>query len=331
MDEQKMMNQENGDPAVLEPAVDAAEEIPAARQESMEDYKEELEASYRRILPGDMVTGTVIDVTETDVMIDFNYYAPGRIPVEEMSSDPDFKVMEQVKVGDTLTASVIKTDDGAGNMLLSRKEANDQLVWDKLKEMMEQKTIVHGKIGGVVNAGVIMYVEGIRGFIPASKLDIHYVENTEEYLGREVDALIIDVNEEGKKLVLSVKDVLRQKALEERKDKINRISVGAVVEGTVEQLKDYGAFVDIGDGISGLLHISQISDRRLKHPKQVLAVGDKIKVKITKVADGKVSLSMKEANEVINKDMDEEVFDYKEEGQAVTGLGALFKNIKLNP
>lgn len=216
-------------------------------------------------------------------------------------------------------------------MLLSRKEANDQLVWDKLKEMMEQKTIVHGKIGGVVNAGVIMYVEGIRGFIPASKLDIHYVENTEEYLGREVDALIIDVNEEGKKLVLSVKDVLRQKALEERKDKINRISVGAVVEGTVEQLKDYGAFVDIGDGISGLLHISQISDRRLKHPKQVLAVGDKIKVKITKVADGKVSLSMKEANEVINKDMDEEVFDYKEEGQAVTGLGALFKNIKLNP
>lgn len=248
-----------------------------------------------------------------------------------MSSDPDFKVMEQVKVGDTLTASVIKTDDGAGNMLLSRKEANDQLVWDKLKEMMEQKTIVHGKIGGVVNAGVIMYVEGIRGFIPASKLDIHYVENTEEYLGREVDALIIDVNEEGKKLVLSVKDVLRQKALEERKDKINRISVGAVVEGTVEQLKDYGAFVDIGDGISGLLHISQISDRRLKHPKQVLAVGDKIKVKITKVADGKVSLSMKEANEVINKDMDEEVFDYKEEGQAVTGLGALFKNIKLNP
>ena len=234
-------------------------------------------------------------------------------------------------MGDTLTASVIKTDDGAGNMLLSRKEANDQLVWDKLKEMMEQKTIVHGKIGGVVNAGVIMYVEGIRGFIPASKLDLHYVENTEEYLGREADALIIDVNEEGKKLVLSVKDVLRQKALEERKDKINRISVGAVVEGTVEQLKDYGAFVDIGDGISGLLHISQISDRRLKHPKQVLAVGDKIKVKITKVADGKVSLSMKEANEVINKDMDEEVFDYKEEGQAVTGLGALFKNIKLNP
>ena len=215
-------------------------------------------------------------------------------------------------------------------MLLSCREANEELVWDKLKDMMENKTMIHGKIGGIVNAGVIMYVEGVRGFIPASKLDLHYVEETESYLGKEVDAVIIDVEEEQKKLVLSVKDVLIKKALEEKKDKINRISVGAVVEGTVEQLKDYGAFVDIGDGISGLLHISQISDRRLKHPKQVLAVGDKIKVKITKVADGKVSLSMKEASEVINKDMDEEVFDYKEEGQAVTGLGALFKNIKLD-
>ncbi len=215
-------------------------------------------------------------------------------------------------------------------MLLSCREANEELVWDKLKDMMENKTVIHGKIGGIVNAGVIMYVEGVRGFIPASKLDLHYVEETEGYLGKEVDAVIIDVEEEQKKLVLSVKDVLIKKALEEKKDKINRISVGAVVEGTVEQLKDYGAFVDIGDGISGLLHISQISDRRLKHPKQVLAVGDKIKVKITKVADGKVSLSMKEANEVINKDMDEEVFDYKEEGQAVTGLGALFKNLKLD-
>ena len=162
------------------------------------------------------------------------------------------------------------------------------------------------------------------------KLDLNYVEETEAYLGKEVDAVIINVEEENKKLVLSVKDVLIKKALEEKKDKINRIAVGSVVEGCVEQLKDYGAFVNIGDGITGLLHISQISDRRLKHPKQVLAVGDKVKVKITKVADGKVSLSMKEANEVINKEVDEEVFDYKEEGQAVTGLGALFKNIKLD-
>lgn len=314
---------------VLDPMVEETS-VSQEKTESMDDYKEELEASYRRILPGDMVTGTVIDVTETDVTIDFNYYAPGRIPVSEMSDDPDFKVVEKIKPGDTLTACVVKTDDGAGNMLLSCKEANEELVWEKLTEMMENKTVIHGKIGGIVNAGVIMYVEGVRGFIPASKLDLHYVEETEAYLGKEVDALIISVEEEHKKLVLSVKDVLIKRALEEKKDKINRISVGAVVEGKVEQLKDYGAFVDIGDGISGLLHISQISDRRLKHPKQVLAVGDRIKVKITKVADGKVSLSMKEANEVINKEMDEEVFDYKEEGQAVTGLGALFKNIKLN-
>ena len=195
-----------------------AEEVSASQEktETMEDYKEELEASYRRILPGDMVTGTVIDITETDVMIDFNYYAPGRIPVSEMSDDPDYKVMEHVKIGDTLTASVIKTDDGAGNMLLSCREANEELVWDKLKDMMENKTVIHGKIGGIVNAGVIMYVEGVRGFIPASKLDLHYVEETEGYLGKEVDAVIIDVEEEQKKLVLSVKDVLIKKALEEK-------------------------------------------------------------------------------------------------------------------
>ena len=115
-----------------------------------------------------------------------------------------------------MTASVVKTDDGAGNMLLSCKEANEELVWDKLTEMMENKT-VDGKIGGIVNAGVIMYVEGVRGFIPASKLDLHYVEDTEVYLGREVDAIIINVEEENKKLVLSVKDVLIKKALEEKR------------------------------------------------------------------------------------------------------------------
>ena len=102
--------------------------------ETMEDYKEALEASYRRIRPGDIVTGTVIDVNDQDVTIDFNYYAPGRIPVTELSDDPTYHVLENVAVGDTLTATVVKTDDGAGNMLLSCKDAAEELAWDKLQE-----------------------------------------------------------------------------------------------------------------------------------------------------------------------------------------------------
>ena len=119
-----------------------------------------------------------------------------------------------------MTASVVKTDDGAGNMLLSCKEANEELVWDKLTEMMENKTVVHGKIGGIVNAGVIMYVEGVRGFIPASKLDLHYVEDTEVYLGREVDAIIINVEEENKKTSIICKGCIDKKSAggEKRQD-----------------------------------------------------------------------------------------------------------------
>ncbi len=300
-------------------------------RETMEDYKEELEASYRRIRPGDIVTGTVIDVTEKDVTIDFNYYAPGRIPAAELSNDPAFAVFERIAVGDKLTATVVKTDDGAGNMLLSCKEADDTLAWDRLKEAKASKKVYHGKVGGVVKGGVVIYVEGIRGFMPASRLALSYVEDTNPYLNQEIDFLVTEVNEADKKVILSARELLQQKAMEEKNKKINKYSVGTIVEGKVEQLKDYGAFVNIGDGISGLLHISQISDKRLKHPSQVLKEGDVVKVKITKIADNKISLSMKEAAEVTsNEVIEDEIPEYKEEGQAFTGLAALLKGIKLN-
>ncbi|MGN0299126.1 MAG: S1 RNA-binding domain-containing protein [Lachnospiraceae bacterium] len=301
------------------------------KMETMEDFKEELEASYRKIVPGDIVSGTVVDVNELEVTIDFNYYAPGVIPASEMSSDPSFELMEAVHVGDQISATVIKTDDGKGNMVLSCKEATDVLAWNKLRQMMESKTVIHGKIGGIVNAGCIMYVEGIRGFIPVSKLDLNRVEDTNPYLGREVDAIIITVDEEKKKLVLSVRDVLRQRAIEEKNAKIARVEVGNIVEGVVEKLEDYGAFVDIGDGISGLVHISQIpSAKKLKHPKQVMSVGDKVKVKISRVQNNKVSLTMKDLEDVTSKEVDEEVFDYKEEGKATTGLAGLLAGFKFD-
>lgn len=299
--------------------------------ETMEDYKEALEASYRRIRPGDIVTGTVIDVNDQDVTIDFNYYAPGRIPVTELSDDPTYHVLENVAVGDTLTATVVKTDDGAGNMLLSCKDAAEELAWDKLQEAQKTKKVYHVKVAGAENGGCVAYVEGVRGFIPASKLALEYVEEPADYLNKELDVQVISVDEEAKRVVLSAKELLLAKVMEEKNKKINKYTVGTVMEGTVEQLKDYGAFVNIGDGITGLVHISQISDRRLKHPSQVLKEGDKVKVKIIKIENNKISLSIREAAELTSREVEEEgPAEYEDNGAAATGLGALLKGFKLN-
>lgn len=299
--------------------------------ETMEDYKEALEASYRRIRSGDIVTGTVIDVNDQDVTIDFNYYAPGRIPVTELSDDPTYQVLENVAVGDTLTATVVKTDDGAGNMLLSCKDAAEELAWDKLQEAQKTKKVYHVKVAGAVNGGCVAYVEGVRGFIPASKLALEYVEEPADYLNKELDVQVISVDEGAKRVVLSAKELLLAKVMEEKNKKINKYTVGTVMEGTVEQLKDYGAFVNIGDGITGLVHISQISDRRLKHPSQVLKEGDKVKVKIIKIENNKISLSIREAAELTSREVEEEgPAEYEDNGAAATGLGALLKGFKLN-
>lgn len=299
--------------------------------ETMEDYKEALEASYRRIRPGDIVTGTVIDVNDQDVTIDFNYYAPGRIPVTELSDDPTYHVLENVAVGDTLTATVVKTDDGAGNMLLSCKDAAEELAWDKQQEAQKTKKVYHVKVAGAVNGGCVAYVEGVRGFIPASKLALEYVEEPADYLNKELDVQVISVDEGAKRVVLSAKELLLAKVMEEKNKKINKYTVGTVMEGTVEQLKDYGAFVNIGDGITGLVHISQISDRRLKHPSQVLKEGDKVKVKIIKIENNKISLSIREAAELTSREVEEEgPAEYEDNGAAATGLGALLKGFKLN-
>lgn len=299
--------------------------------ETMEDYKEALEASYRRIRPGDIVTGTVIDVNDQDVTIDFNYYAPGRIPVTELSDDPTYHVLENVAVGDTLTATVVKTDDGAGNMLLSCKDAVEELAWDKLQEAQKTKKVYHVKVAGAVNGGCVAYVEGVRGFIPASKLALEYVEEPADYLNKELDVQVISVDEGAKRVVLSAKELLLAKVMEEKNKKINKYTVGTVMEGTVEQLKDYGAFINIGDGITGLVHISQISDRRLKHPSQVLKEGDKVKVKIIKIENNKISLSIREAAELTSREVEEEgPAEYEDNGAAATGLGALLKGFKLN-
>ena len=151
--------------------------------ETMDDFREELEASFKKIRVGDVVTGTVIDVTEDQVIVDLKTHADGVIRKEDLSEDPDFNMQEAVHPGDEITATVMATNDGEGNMVLSKKEANAVLAWDKLKKLMEERTVVKVKISEVVNAGAVAYLEGIRGFIPASRLSDEYVEDLKEWDG----------------------------------------------------------------------------------------------------------------------------------------------------
>ena len=298
--------------------------------ETMKYYEKELEASFKKVQEGDILTGTVISVDEKEVVLDLRYYAEGIIPAEDYSREPGFNLKEDVHVGDEVSATVVRTDDGHGNILLSRVEATDVLAWDRLKEMKASGEVIDVIVKGVVNSGVVAYVEGIRGFIPASKLALSYVEDTNDYLNKHLQVQVIDVDEDSKKLILSAKELLREKAEEERKNKISNIQPGFVTEGKVESLQPYGAFVDLGNGLSGLVHISQICEKRIKKPSEVLTVGDTVKVKVISVKDGKLSLSIKEASDLMAKDVEEETFEIPDSGeQATTSLGSLFANIKL--
>ena len=299
--------------------------------ETMDDYKAELEASFRRIHEGDIISGTVIAVDEEEVPLDLKYYAPGMLKAEDISNDPDFSPVRDVAVGDIIEATVIKCDDGAGNILLSKKEANEVLAWDKLKELKEQETIVPVRVKESVKGGVVAFLEGIRGFIPASQISLDYVENLDEWIGKELRVRVITVDAEHDKLVLSAKSVAREEAETERNHKISMIVPGTVLEGTVESLMPYGAFVSLGDGLSGLVHISQISERRIKKPSEVLKEGQKVKAKVLNTNDNKISLSMKALEEeMVDTETVEDLSAYTSDETTGTSLGSLLAGFKFD-
>ena len=300
-------------------------------EETMKDYEKELEASFRKINEGDVLQGTVIDVNEEEVTLDLKYYAQGIIKATDMSNDPGFSIKEDVQIGDVIEATVVRMDDGQGNILLSRKEANAVLVWDVLTQYMEEKKNLPVKIQEIVNAGAVAYLEGIRGFIPASQLALSYVEELEPYQGKRLTVRVITVDRDKEKLILSAKEVLKEQEKEEHDHKVAMIVPGTVLEGTVESLQPYGAFVDLKDGLSGLVHISQICQKRIKKPSEVLKVGDKVKVKVLNTNDGKISLSIKaaaeeqEAEEIENTD----TAQYSSGESLGTSLGDLFAKLNL--
>lgn len=300
--------------------------------ETMADFEKELTSSFRVMKVGELVKGMVVDINDELVTLDLGYYAPGVIPLSELSDDPDFSAMKDLKIGETIEAIVIDTDDGKGNVELSLKEAAEGAAWDKLREMLEQETIQSVRVKESVNAGVIAYLEGIRAFIPASQLALTFVENTEEYVGRQLDVKVITADEGAKKLVLSAKAVLKEKEAEHDRQKMSMIVPGSIFEGTVESLMPYGAFVQMDNGLNGLVHISKICMKRIKKPSEVLSVGQKVKVKVLEVKDGKISLSIRDVetntSDIVTDVIEE--FEYKCEETPNNPFGALLAGIKLD-
>lgn len=299
--------------------------------ETMEDYKAELEASFRRISEGDIVTATVIAVSEEEATLDLKYYAPGIIKATDLSDDPDYSILQNLHPGDEIQATVICTDDGDGNIVLSKKEANRMLGWEKLKTAMEQETILTVSVKEAVNAGVVTYAEGLRAFIPASQLSLDYVEDPSVFIGKDLEVRVITVDAQKEKLVLSAKSVLKERAEEERNHRISMLVPGTVVEGTVESLTNYGAFVNIGNGLTGLVHVSQICERRIRKPSEVLKVGQNVRAKILNTNDNRIALSIRALEEITESDADEsaQAAEYHSNESASTSLGDLIAKLHL--
>ena len=205
---------------------------------------------------------------------------------------------------------------------------DDANPWNRVYNYLENKTVLHVKVEGIVNGGVIVMIEGLRGFVPASRLSLSYIEDLETFLLKDIDVQVIDVDQANNRLVLSARELLKAKEKEEREAQLASVQIGSVMKGVVETLQNYGAFVKLENGLSGLVHISQISQKRIKQPSDVLSIGDEIEVKAIGIKDGKISLSKKALEEIEEEEVEENV-EIPEAEEIGTSLGDLFKNIQL--
>ncbi|MCR4843181.1 MAG: S1 RNA-binding domain-containing protein [Eubacterium sp.] len=210
---------------------------------------------------------------------------------------------------------------------------DELLAWEKAKEYMESGEILSLEITGVVNKGVIVMVEGVlRGFVPASKLSLKKVEDLNDWLGKTVRLKVVTCDKDENKLVLSAREILKEERADEKRKKLDAVEVGAVMTGKVDSIKDYGAFIDLGDGLSGLLHVSQIANKRVKHPSDELKEGQEVTVKVTQKKDGKLSLSMKallDNSDSEDAEPREKVVIPKAENIG-TSLGSILQGLKLD-
>ncbi|MBR2540654.1 MAG: bifunctional 4-hydroxy-3-methylbut-2-enyl diphosphate reductase/30S ribosomal protein S1 [Mogibacterium sp.] len=264
-------------------------------QNPMMDFMDDIEKSLRLPKPGDIIEGKVDQVMDDAVIVNMGCKKDGILRADEVVLEEGQKLSDVFKEGDDIQAKVIKSDEGEGGILLSKKRLVAVENYTELEEAMENKDVINVKLVRAVNGGVIAAYKEITGFIPMSQLSDRYVENADEFLGQNVDVRVIRVDTKRNRAVFSRKVVLVEEKRKAVAEIWSNLNVGDVVEGKVMRFTDYGAFVDIG-GVDGLLHISEISWGKLKHPEEVLKIGDIINVKILSLNEekGKISLGLKQ-------------------------------------
>ncbi|GAV31010.1 ribosomal protein S1 [Coriobacteriaceae bacterium EMTCatB1] len=246
---------------------------------------------------GDLVTGTVVKVERDEVLLDIGYKSEGVIPARELSIRKDADPSDVVKVGDTIEALVLQKEDKDGRLILSRKRAAYERAWVQIEEKFQKGENVVGEVIEVVKGGLILDI-GLRGFLPASLVDLRRVKDLHAYLGEKLECRIIEMDRNRNNVVLSRRVVLEEDRKQERQEILSKLVKGMILPGTVSSIVDFGAFVDLG-GIDGLVHISELSWSHVNHPSEVVSVGDKVEVQVLDVdlERERISLGLKQTQE----------------------------------
>ncbi|MDD3242662.1 MAG: bifunctional 4-hydroxy-3-methylbut-2-enyl diphosphate reductase/30S ribosomal protein S1 [Eubacteriales bacterium] len=256
-------------------------------------FAESLEETFKSIRPGQIITGTVVQVTDDEVCVNIGYKADGIVPKSDFTAEGDVDLKATIQVGDPLEVQVKKVNDGEGNVLLSCKDIAARKNWDKLMEEYEAGTVFEGTGKSVVKGGVIASIYGVRAFVPASQLDVHYVNDLNEYVGQPMRLKIIEVEKSRHRVVASRRVVMEEekKAKEDELWEGMKNREGEIVKGVVRRLTDFGAFVDVG-GIDGLIHVTDLSWGRVRSAKDVVSVNQEVEALILKVDVERKRLSL---------------------------------------
>ena len=259
-------------------------------------FEQMLEGSLKTIRNGEVVEGTVIDVKSDEIILNIGYKSDGIITRSEYTNEPNVDLTTVVNVGDTLSAKVVKVNDGEGQVLLSYKRLAAEKGSKRLEEAFENKEVLTAKVAQVLAGGVCVVVDETRVFIPASLISDTYEKDLAKFKDQEIDFVITEFDPKKRRIIGNRKTLLVTQKAEAQKELFDKIAVGDVVEGTIKNVTDFGAFIDLG-GVDGLLHISEMSWGRVESPKKVFTVGQTVKVYIKSISETKVALSMKFDNE----------------------------------
>jgi small subunit ribosomal protein S1 len=239
---------------------------------------------------GDVVTGTVVRVDKDEILVDIGYKSEGVIPISELSIRRSVNPDEEVALGDEIDALVLQKEDADGRLILSKKRARFEKAWKRIEAAAESGEPVEGHVIEVVKGGLIIDL-GVRGFLPASLVDIRRVQDLEEYRDQVLLCKVIELNRSRNNVVLSRRAVLEEERKEARQQILDRLSPGVEVEGQISNIVDFGAFVDL-DGIDGLIHISELSWSHVNHPSEVLEIGQRVRVKVLDVDRDRQRISL---------------------------------------